>query len=364
MVGDFLELNTIGFREPFVIAGPCSAESAEQLLAIAQRLSAIPHVQMFRAGIWKPRTRPNQFEGVGLSGLPWLRQVRKETGLKIITEVANTKHLEAALSIDIDAIWLGARTTVSPFTVAEIAQALRGVNIPIFVKNPINPDISLWIGALERLQSVGCEKLIAIHRGFSTFRKTPFRYDPSWEIVIELKRLYPTLPVLCDPSHIAGNISLIQMVCQHAFDLEYNGLMVEVHNQPEEAWSDSQQQITPGLLHEILQRLVFRNADPDIIAQLDLLGWRTMVDSIDTQLLELLQQRSDCIRQVARYKRDKRITVLQLRRWQEVLASRLRQAEQLNIDIDFARTLMQLIHEYSLEIHQEEMSTVPVDHSL
>ncbi|MCZ2355265.1 MAG: bifunctional 3-deoxy-7-phosphoheptulonate synthase/chorismate mutase type II [Bacteroidia bacterium] len=361
---EFLDLKAIGFQEPFVIAGPCSAEAENQLLDVAHDLVNVPYVQMFRAGIWKPRTRPSNFEGVGVPGLAWLKRIKEETGLQIITEIAYPEHIESVLNIGIDAIWLGARTTTSPFAVEEIAQALQGVNIPVFVKNPINPDISLWIGAFERLQRAGVRKLIGIHRGFSTLRKTPFRYDPSWEIVIELKRLFPKLPILCDPSHIAGNAALIPAICQRAFDLEYNGLMIEVHQNPQCAWSDSNQQITPKMLQEMLQNLVFRSANPDIIAQNDLLGWRTMIDHIDTQLLELLQQRLQFIRQVARYKRDNKITVLQLRRWQEVLESRLKKAEELNINVHFVQNVMQIIHEHSLEIHQEEMIFEHIDSSL
>ena len=248
------------FTHPLVIAGPCSAENEAQILNIAHQVKQIPQVKMFRAGIWKPRTRPGSFEGVGDIGLPWLKKVKEETGLLVTTEVANARHVEAALKNDIDVLWIGARTSANPFSVQEIAQALRGTGIPVMVKNPINADLSLWIGALERFAAIGLNKLAAIHRGFSTGEKSDYRNPPRWKIPIELKRRFPNLPIVCDPSHISGKRSLIKKVCQKAMDVDMSGLMVETHYDPTIALSDAAQQVTPDSLKDIVENLVLRTS--------------------------------------------------------------------------------------------------------
>lgn len=334
---------------PLVIAGPCSAESEEQVLAIAKQLKESGRVDAFRAGIWKPRTRPNTFEGVGLVGLPWMQKVKQETGLPITTEVANASHVELALKHDVDILWIGARTTVSPFAVQEIADALRGVDIPVMVKNPINADLALWMGAIERFSTVGITKLAAIHRGFSSAEKTKYRNKPIWSIPIELKRNLPDLPIICDPSHIAGNRDLIGEVCQKAMDVSMDGLMVETHITPDKALSDAKQQVTPTALNEIITSLSLRNENTgnktfeDTIDKL-----RHKIDEVDRELLELLHVRMNVVKEIGVTKKENNVTPLQLSRMDEVMKNRSELGQRLGLDEKYVDDIFHVIHTESV----------------
>ena len=312
-------LNIKGIKEwgldldnPLIISGPCSAESEEQLVTTAKEIKNLGKVNVLRAGIWKPRTRPGSFEGVGSIGLEWLQSAKKETGMLISTEVANGKHVEECLKAGVDILWVGARTTVNPFSVQEVADALKGVDIPVLVKNPINPDLELWIGGLERINKAGITRLGAIHRGFSTFEKTPFRNLPKWDIAIELKRRYPNLDIVCDPSHISGNRELIPYVSQKALDLNMSGLMIESHINPSVALSDAKQQVKPIELSNILNNLNFRKSNvnnSDFNNKLQLL--RSEIDEIDQTILEKLSIRTDLVKQIGEYKKENNVTILQ-----------------------------------------------------
>ena len=332
-------------REPLVIGGPCSAESEAQVIAAANALRQIPQVAAFRAGVWKPRTRPNSFEGRGEAALPWLQRVQRETGLRVAVEVARAEHVAACLEHGMDMLWIGARSVVNPFTVQEIADALSGVDIPVLVKNPIVPDISLWIGALERLNAVGIRKLAAVHRGFTGFVSTEMRYAPEWKIPIELKRICPDLPLLCDPSHIAGKESLLGPIAQEALNLDMNGLMLECHPEPQQALSDKQQQITPAELTALLSNLRVRHSQPgngrfaDHVASL-----RREIDQIDHELLEVLARRMEAVAKIGHYKDQFDVTPLQIQRWNEVIQSRLLEARQKSLDSGFIEELFQLLH--------------------
>ena len=343
-------------QEPFVIAGPCSAESEEQVLETGRQLAKIPHVKVFRAGIWKPRTRPNKFEGVGKEGLIWLQKLRKETGLKVAVEIANTKHVEESLDAGIDMLWIGARTTVSPFAVQEISEALRGVDIPIIVKNPINPDLQLWIGALERMRDVGIEKLIAVHRGFHTFENSVYRYDPLWEIPIELKRLYPEIPVFCDPSHISGNRSMIQAIAQRAVDMDMRGLMIEVHHHPEDALTDSSQQIDPDTLKNLLDQLVVRKQCCDDQINIQLEELRSEIDKLDRKLLDALSKRMHIVQLIGDLKKEYGITSLQIHRWNSILSDRSIIGNKLGLKKEFLYKLLRTIHQEALQLQNEIMN--------
>ncbi|MCX5646109.1 MAG: chorismate mutase [Phycisphaerae bacterium] len=330
---------------PWVIAGPCSAESAEQVLATARGLVASPHVKAFRAGIWKPRTRPNSFEGIGEIGLEWLAQVKAETGLPTATEVANTEHVELCLKHGVDILWVGARTTVSPFAVQEIAEAVKGVDIPVLVKNPINAELGLWLGAIERLYAVGVRKLAAIHRGFSTYVEMQFRNDPKWQIPIELKRLLPELPLICDPSHISGQRQLIEPVSQMALDLGIQGLMIESHIDPDHALSDAQQQVTPETLCHMLDRLRVRDTaitDRDVKQKISRL--RAEITHIDAKIIQDLAERMRWAEEIGRLKQQHNIPILQLERWENLLGSHLAKGKELGLDEDFIKALFELIH--------------------
>jgi len=335
---------------PWVIAGPCSAESAEQMLATARGLVQCPHVKVFRAGIWKPRTRPNSFEGVGQSGLQWLAQVKAETGLRTATEVANKEHIEQCLRHGVDVLWVGARTTVSPFAVQEIADALRGVDIPVLVKNPINAELGLWLGAIERLHDAGIRKLAAIHRGFSTYVEMQFRNDPKWQIPIELKRLVPELPLICDPSHIGGSRQFIEPLSQMALDLGIQGLMIESHIDPDHALSDAKQQLTPEELCRMLDRLRVRDApisDRDVKRKMARL--RAEISQIDAKIIQDLAERMKWVEEIGRLKQEHNIPVLQLGRWENLLEDHLAQAKQLGLDSDFIKALFELIHTHAIK---------------
>jgi len=343
--------------KPIVIAGPCSAETEEQVFLTAQQIAATKKVDILRAGIWKPRTRPGNFEGIGEKGLDWLTQAGKEFNIPVTTEVANAKHVEMALKKGVDILWIGARTTVNPFSVQEIADALRGVNIPIMIKNPINPEVQLWIGAIERIMKAGVNDIAAIHRGFSSFEKTKFRNDPKWGIPIELMRIFPDLPIICDPSHIGGKKELIHSISQKALDMNMSGLMIETHHTPSDAWSDAEQQITPARLEEILNQLIVRDKDPknnSISSILD--EYRNQIDDVDQQILEILAKRLSVIAEIGLYKKENNTTILQPDRWFDILKTRKEIAENLSLSEEFTDRLLKLIHKESVRIQTKIMN--------
>ncbi|MBN1158656.1 MAG: bifunctional 3-deoxy-7-phosphoheptulonate synthase/chorismate mutase type II [Bacteroidales bacterium] len=338
-------------ERPLLLAGPCSAESEEQIMSVAAQVKEMG-IHIFRAGLWKPRTRPNTFEGVGKTGLPWLKRIKEELGLYVAIEVANVKHVYEALKHGIDIIWLGARTTANPFAVQEIADALQGVDIPVMVKNPVSPDVELWIGAIERINRAGISKLAAVHRGFSAYGRTLYRNNPEWEIPIELKRLIPDLPIITDPSHICGNRELLFEVSQKAMDLEFSGLMIETHCTPDQALSDAQQQITPEQLKRLLSRLVLRK--PDIQNQMllsTLEELRDQIDHYDDKLMEILELRMQVAEKIGEYKKQNNITILQTSRWDEVLRSRIEDGKKKGLDEEFIIKVFRAIHEESIN-HQ------------
>jgi len=336
-------------ERPLVIAGPCSAESEEQVIAIAKQLKESGKVDAFRAGIWKPRTRPNTFEGVGLVGLPWMERVKQETGLPITTEVANASHVELALKHNVDILWIGARTTVSPFAIQEIADALRGVDIPVMVKNPINADLALWMGAIERFSNVGLTKLAAIHRGFSTAEKSKYRNKPIWSLPIELKRLLPDLPIICDPSHIAGDREFIGEVCQKAMDAGMDGLMVETHITPDKALSDAAQQVTPESLNKIIEQLSVRKLQTeDKTFEETLQKLRSQIDQVDRELLELLHMRKNIISEIGIAKKENNITPLQIGRMDSLMKDRNELGVKLGLEKRYIEELFHVIHTESV----------------
>lgn len=333
-------------KRPLVIAGPCSAETEEQVMDTARQLAA-DGIKILRAGIWKPRTKPGGFEGVGSEGLAWLKKVKQETGMYVSTEVATQKHVYEALKYGIDLLWIGARTTANPFAVQEIAEALQGVDIPVLVKNPVNPDLELWVGALERLSKVGLTKLGAIHRGFSSYDKTIYRNIPQWHIPIELKRRYPDLPIICDPSHIGGKRDLIQTLSQQAMDLNFEGLIIETHCNPECAWSDAAQQVTPARLKEILQTIVIRDGKQSTE---DLSRLRQQIDELDDKLLELLAKRMRVSKEIGTFKKEHDMTIVQTDRYDEILTKRITQASDMGMNPEFMRVVLEAIHEESVRV--------------
>jgi chorismate mutase len=341
---------------PCVIAGPCSAESEEQVMETARGLAAIPEVRVFRAGIWKPRTRPGAFEGVGTKGLKWMTLVKEETGLKTTVEVANPKHVTEALKYGIDILWIGARTVVNPFSIQEIGEALRGTDIPVMVKNPVNPDLKTWLGALERMNQVGINKLIAVHRGFSFFQNTPYRNAPMWEIPIEMKRLCPEIPVIVDPSHICGETTRLQQTVQKALDLEMNGVMIEVHVRPQEALTDKKQQITPAELKKMISELVLRKESGAIEFQNLLEKLRSEIDKLDQELIEILARRMSVVEEIGKYKKANRITILQLKRWSQVIRERVGAGEHLGLSHEFLMRLLEALHEESIQRQVDVMN--------
>ncbi len=337
-------------RVPWVIAGPCSAETREQVLATAHGVAACPNVRVFRAGLWKPRTRPNTFEGVGRAGLPWLQAVKEQTGLPTTTEVATAKHVELCLDHGIDMLWIGARTTVNSFMVQEIAEALRGVDIPVLVKNPINAELGLWIGAIERLYGAGVRKLAAIHRGFSTYTETEYRNRPNWQIPIELKRSFPRLGLICDPSHIAGRRSLVERVAQMALDFGIQGLMIETHVAPDQALSDAAQQITPEDLTTMIGRLCVRDAEPlEAEVRSQILRLRACIDQVDARILQDLAERMRWVQEIGRLKKQHHIPVLQLDRWETLLEDHVARAQAAGLDPDFVKTIFEAIHTQAVQ---------------
>jgi chorismate mutase len=341
-------------EQVLLAAGPCSAESEEQVLATAHALAGCG-VGFFRAGIWKPRTRPGNFEGVGARGLRWLARVKAETGMAVGTEVATPKHIEACLKYGLDVVWIGARTTPNPFLIQELAEALRGTDLAVFVKNPVSPDLDLWFGAIERMLSVGLSCVGAIHRGFSSVQQTQYRNRPNWKIPIELKRRLPKLPLLCDPSHICGNRTLIEAVAQEAVDLLYDGLMIEVHVDPDQALSDASQQLTPDQFRALLGRITWKHAesnDRTFRAHLDAL--RTEIDELDDHLLDLLGRRMAVVRRMGELKRQQHVAVLQPGRWEEILASRVAAGQQHTLSADFVVQLFQSVHEEAIRQQEED----------
>lgn len=343
---DSILLPGVDPKRPFVIAGPCSAETEDQVMETAKQLAA-DGIKVMRAGIWKPRTKPGGFEGIGSEGLAWLKRVKKETGMYVSTEVATQKHVYEALKYGVDLLWIGARTTANPFAVQEIAEALQGVDIPVLVKNPVNPDLELWIGALERLSNVGLTKLGAIHRGFSSFDKKIYRNLPQWHIPIELKRRYPDLPIICDPSHIGGKRDLIQPLSQQAMDLNFEGLIIETHCNPDCAWSDASQQVTPERLKEILGSLIIREGKQTTE---DLSALRRQIDEADDQLLELIAKRMRVSKEIGTFKKEHNMTIVQTDRYDEILTKRIAQATEMEMNPEFMRVVLEAIHEESVRV--------------
>lgn len=342
-----MNINKFIKKKPYLISGPCSAESENQVLRIAKSIDGIADV--FRAGIWKPRTNPGSFEGVGVKGLEWLKSVREQTSLKVATEVATAKHVELCLNNDIDMLWIGARTTVNPFYVQEIADALRGVDIPIFVKNPIHPELGLWIGAFERLNKSGINQIVAIHRGFYSYEKSVFRNDPKWEILIRLRKEIQKIPIICDPSHIGGKASIIEEIAQTAMDLNLDGLMIESHSNPLSALSDSEQQVTPEKLKKIMQNLVIREAKlREQMFKDQLLSFRNQIDVFDNKIIQLLNSRKEIVKEIAEFKKNNQLTIFQLERWFEILRTRKKNANELGLDDQMIADLFELIHKYSI----------------
>lgn len=341
-------LTDLQLSHPLVIAGPCSAETEEQVLKIAHQLKDTD-VNYFRAGIWKPRTRPGMFEGVGALGLKWLQRVKEETGMKVATEVANKDHVKLALEHDIDMLWIGARSTVSPFIIQEIADELKNTDKIVLVKNPVNPDLPLWIGALERLQRAGIKNLGVIHRGFSTYEKTKYRNIPEWQLVIELQNKFPELPLICDPSHITGKRDMIFDVSQTALDLNFDGLMIETHISPDQAWSDAAQQVTPETLVQIMKDLRIRKqttSEEDYQSQLSEL--RSKIDVLDDQLLDLLKKRMTASDNIGKLKKEKNVAVLQNSRWYALLGKMILEGQQRGLSEEFVTHLFKAIHQESI----------------
>lgn len=331
-------------KRPIVIAGPCSAETEEQVMDTAKQL-AKNGIKIYRAGIWKPRTKPGGFEGVGEIGLPWLQKVKEETGMYVSTEVATAKHVEAALKAGIDILWVGARTSANPFAVQEIADSLKGVDIPVLIKNPVNPDLDLWIGAIERIYNAGIRKLGAIHRGFSSYDKKIYRNLPQWHIPIELHRRLPNIPIICDPSHVGGRRELIASISQQAMDLSFDGLIIESHICPDKAWSDASQQITPDILQFIINKLVIREGVQTTESLADL---RLQIDNIDNDLLEMLSKRMRISREIGTFKKEHNMPVLQANRYDEIMQKRVILGESMGMSPEFVTKILEAIHEESV----------------
>jgi chorismate mutase len=338
------------FTKPVIIAGPCSAESEEQVLCTAVSLAEMG-IKIFRAGIWKPRTRPNAFEGVGSVGLQWLQTVKKETGMLISTEVANVKHVYEALKYGIDIIWIGARTSANPFAVQDIADSLRGVNIPVMVKNPVNPDVDLWIGAIERINNAGIKRIAAIHRGFSSYDKTLYRNIPQWQVPIELRRRIPNMPIITDPSHICGNREFLYDISQKAMDLNFDGLIIETHCNPDKALSDAQQQVTPDGLKAIIDKLILRDPEVNEELMLTMAELRDQIDKLDDRMINLLEERMQVSEKIGNHKKDNNITILQTKRWDDMLKNRLRLGTRKGLSEEFMIKLFRSIHQESIN-HQ------------
>lgn len=345
-------------ERPLIISGPCSAETEEQMITTAKKLHS-HGIRIFRAGIWKPRTRPNQFEGVGSTGLKWLRQVKNETGMLTATEVANVKHVYEALKMGVDILWIGARTSANPFAIQEISDALEGADIPVLIKNPVNPDLELWIGAIERIAGSGISKIAAIHRGFSSSEKTIYRNIPKWELVIELRQRIKNLPVICDPSHIAGRADLIFSISQQAMDLGHDGLMIESHTDPKAALSDSKQQLTPDELADLLQKLIIRADKIDNASYTALLlELRSKIDILDDEILSAVQKRMNVVKEIGKTKKENKIQILQSDRWTEILEMAKQKGSSKGLSNEFVEKLFKAMHQESINVQTEILNSV------
>ncbi|MCB0716745.1 MAG: bifunctional 3-deoxy-7-phosphoheptulonate synthase/chorismate mutase type II [Chitinophagaceae bacterium] len=348
-------IQSVWNKRPLIISGPCSAETEEQVLATAKRLAATGRIDMLRAGIWKPRTKPGLFEGIGAKGLPWLQKAKKMTGLPVTVEVATAKQVEDALNFDVDVVWIGARTTVNPFSVQEVANALRGVAIPVLIKNPINPDLELWTGAVERIERVGVPQIGLIHRGFSSFGNTEYRNAPMWHMAIEMKRRYPGMLLVNDPSHICGRRDILLDTAQKAIDLDFDGLMIESHIDPGNAWSDAKQQITPEQLNELLDAIVWRKEDASsesFNAALEKL--REQINHLDDELMQLLGQRMKIADKIGEYKKNNDVTILQTNRWNEILERSFAKGEKIGLSKEFITRYFDAVHMESIN-HQKKI---------
>jgi chorismate mutase len=343
----------IDCKKPLIMAGPCSAETEEQVMTTARGI-ARTGVKVFRAGIWKPRTRPNAFEGVGTAGLAWLKRVKEETGMRTAVEVANVKHVYEALKNNVDILWIGARTSANPFAVQEIADSLKGVDITVLVKNPVNPDVELWIGALERINATGITRIGAIHRGFSDYGKGEYRNNPQWTIPIELRRRIPNLLILVDPSHISGKRELVMDLCQTAMDLDFDGLIIESHCDPDKAWSDAAQQIVPEHLDYIIKNLILRSQDVDNKQSVTLEELRMQIDKLDDEVLKLMEQRMAVAEKIGKFKKENNVTILQSSRWDKLLKQRINIGLSKGLGSDFVQKIYSAIHEESIR-HQKEV---------
>jgi chorismate mutase len=344
-------------KTPLIISGPCSAETEEQVMATARGLATTGKVDIMRAGIWKPRTRPGSFEGIGTKGLPWLQQAKKETGIPVAVEVATAKQVEDALHFDVDVLWVGARTTVNPFSVQEIADALRGVNVPVLIKNPLNPDLELWVGGMERIAKAGIEDLGLIHRGFSSYGNTDFRNAPMWHLAIEMKRRFPNVPMINDPSHICGRRDILQSVAQQAIDLDFDGLIIESHIDPDNAWSDAKQQITPEVLKQMLESIRWRKENvqnEDFLSALEKL--RQQINQLDDELLQVLSTRMKVAQKIGEYKKNNDITILQTNRWNEILDRAIAKGNNLGLSDEFVTKYMDAVHMESINQQNKIMN--------
>lgn len=342
-------------KRPLIISGPCSAETEDQVLQTAQRLAATGKVDMLRAGIWKPRTKPGMFEGIGTKGLPWMQLAKKLTGLPVTVEVATAKQVQDALTFDVDVLWIGARTTVNPFSVQEVADALRGVDIPVLIKNPINPDLELWSGAVERVARAGVKQIGLIHRGFSSYGNTDFRNAPMWHLAIDMKLKHPDMMLINDPSHICGRRDILMEVMQKAIDLDYDGLIVESHIDPDKAWSDAKQQVTPERLKEMLDAIIWRKEDitsEEFHAALEKL--RQQINHLDDELLQVLSKRMKIAEQIGQYKKDNNITILQTSRWNEILERAASTGEKMGLSKEFITRYFDAVHMESIN-HQKKI---------
>lgn len=342
-------------KRPLIISGPCSAETEEQLLSTAERLAATGKIDMLRAGIWKPRTKPGMFEGVGAKGLPWLQQAKKRTGLPTTVEVATAKQVQDALTFDVDVLWIGARTTVNPFSVQEVADALRGVDVPVLIKNPVNPDMELWSGAVERVARAGIKQIGLIHRGFSSYGNTEYRNAPMWHLAIDMKLKYPHMPFINDPSHICGRRDILLDTMQKAVDLDYDGFIIESHIDPDNAWSDAKQQVTPERLAEMLDSIVWRREDvnsEEYHAALEKL--RQQINQLDDELMQILSQRMKIAEQIGKYKKDNNITILQTNRWNEIIERATARGDKIGLSKEFITRYFDAVHMESIN-HQKKV---------